>query len=93
MTKHAIEVELNLTATRKKKRDDGEGRREERERRREEGEWRRYEGYRGERRKDKEPKHPSTSSSQEARIDMMLRTMEWMMERLSMDGIPPPREN
>ena len=60
MMKDAIEVEVNITDARKKKRDKGEWRREEGERRREEGEWRREEGERGERRKDKEPEHPST---------------------------------
>ena len=44
-----------------------------------------------ERRKDKEPEHPSTSNSQEAKIDTMLRNMERMMERLYMDGRPHPR--
>ena len=37
MMKYSIEVEVNLTAARKKKRDKGEWRREEGERRREEG--------------------------------------------------------
>ena len=40
MMKDAIEVEVNLTAARKKKKDEGEWRREEGEWRREEGEWR-----------------------------------------------------
>ena len=40
MMKDAIEVEVNMNSTRNKKRD--------------EGEWRRDEGERGERRKDKE---------------------------------------
>ena len=48
MMKDAIEVEVNLTAARKKERDEGEWRRDERER--------------GERRKDKELKQPSTSN-------------------------------
>ena len=56
MMKDTIEVEVNLTAARKKKRDEGEWRREE-------GEWRRDEGERGERRKDKEIEQPSISSS------------------------------
>ena len=43
--------------------------------------------------KDKEIEHPSTSSSQEARIDMMSRTMERMMEILTIDGRTQPREN
>ena len=53
--KDAMEVEVNLTAARKKKRDEGEWRKEEGEWRREEGEWRRdggewrrEEGERGE---------------------------------------------
>ena len=57
----------------------------------------RYEGEgireEGERKVHKEMEHPSTSKLQEDRIDTMLRTMERMMERLSMDGRPPPREN
>ena len=79
MMKYFIEVEVNLTTARKKKRD--------------EGEWRREEGERGERTKNKEPEKPSTSSSQESRIDTMLRTMERMMERVSVYGRPPPKEN
>ena len=62
MMKYAIEVEVNLTATRKKKMNEGELRREDGVQRREEaewridgGEWRREEGEIGERRKDKEP--------------------------------------
>ena len=60
-----------------------------REKKRDKGEWRREEG---ERKVDKELEKPSTSRSQEARIDTMLRTMERMMERLLVDGRPPPRE-
>ena len=86
MIKYAIEVEVNLSIARKKKRDAGEWRREE-------GEWIKDEGERGEKRKDKELEEPSTSSSQEAIIDMMLITIERMMERLFVDGRPPPREN
>ena len=86
MIKYAIEVEVNLSIARKKKRDAGEWRREE-------GEWIKDEGERGEKRKDKELEEPSTSSSQEGIIDMMLRTIERMMERLFVDGRPPPREN
>ena len=60
MMKHSIEVEVNLTPARKKKREEGEWRREEGEWRKEEGdwrrdggEWRREKGQRGERRKGK----------------------------------------
>ena len=76
MMKDAIEVEVNLIFTGKKKKDEGEGRREE-----------------GERRNDKKLEQPSTSSSQGARIDTMLSTIEMIMERLFVDGMPPPREN
>ena len=76
MMKDTIEVEVKLVAARKKKRDEGEWRREEREQK-----------------VDKELENPSTLSSQEAIIDTMLRTTEIMMERLFVDGIPPPREN
>ena len=93
MMKDAIEMEVNLSAARKNRRDEGEWIRDEGEGRREEGEWRREEGERGERRKDKELEQPSTSSSQEAIIDMMLIAIERMMERLFVDGRPPPREN
>ena len=61
-----------------------------REKKRDEGEWRREER---ERKVDKELERPSTLSSQEAIIDTMLRTMERMMERIFVDGKPPPREN
>ena len=71
----AIEVEVNLTAYRIKKRDEGEWRRDE-----------------GERRKDKELEQPSTSNSQEARIDERMKTMEKLMERLTVDKEPLPRE-
>ena len=74
--KDAIEVEVNLVVARKKKRYEGEWRKEE-----------------GERKNDKELEQPSTSSSQEARIDTMLRTMERMMERLSVTRRTPPKEN
>ena len=60
MMKDAIEVEVNLVIVRKKKRDEGEWRREDGERIRDAGYWRRVEG---ERRKDKEPEQLSTSSS------------------------------
>ena len=46
----------------------------------------------GERRKEKYPTQPSSSNSQEARMDMMMKIMEKMMERLTMENIPPPRE-
>ena len=58
MMKDTIEVEVNLTAARKNKRDEGEWRKEEGEWRREEGEWRREEGewrrYGGEWRREEE---------------------------------------
>ena len=76
MMKDAIEVEVNLNASRKKKRD--------------EVEWRRQEG---DRIKDKYPQHPSSSISQEARMDIVMKSMERLMERHSMDGRTPPREN
>ena len=47
----------------------------------------------GEIRKDKEPTQPFSSNSQEARMDMMMETMEKVMERLTMDHNPPPIEN
>ena len=55
-----------------------------------EGEWRREEG---EKKVVKYLEGPSILSLQEARIDTMLWTMERMMERISVDGRPPPREN
>ena len=45
-----------------------------------------------ERRKEKDPTQPSSSNSQEARMDMMMKIMETLMERLTMDSRPPPRE-
>ena len=74
--KDVIEVEVKLTVVRKKKRDEGEWRREERDKR-----------------KDKEPEQPYYSNSQEARMDMMMKIMEKLMERLIVDNRPPPREN
>ena len=61
-----------------------------RNKKRDDGEWRREEG---ERKVDKELEGPSTLSLQEARIDTMLWTMERMIERISVDGRPSPREN
>ena len=58
MMKETIEVDVKLVTTRKKKRDEGEWRREERKKK-----------------VDKELEHPSTSSSQEAIIETMLRTI------------------
>ena len=55
-----------------------------------EGEWRREEG---EKKVVKDLEGPSILSLQEARIDTMLWTMERMMERILVDGRPPPREN
>ena len=75
MMNDAIEVKVDMTASKRKKRDEGEWRREE-----------------GERRKDKEFEQPSSSNPQEARMDMMMKTMEKFMERLTMDTTPLPRE-
>ena len=75
MMKYAKEVEVNLNTGRKKKRDEGEWRREERDRRR-----------------DKTSKQPYSSNSQEGRMDMMMKAMEMLMERLTVDNILPPRE-
>ena len=75
MTKDAIEVEVNLPTSIKKKMDEGDSRREE--------------GYR---RKYKDPEKPYSYNSQEVRMDMMMKAMEKLMERLSMDNRPPPRE-
>ena len=47
----------------------------------------------GDRRRDKEPKQTSSSNSQEAMMDMMMKSMENLMERLTMDNRPPPIEN
>ena len=55
MMKDAKEVEVNLKASRKKKIDEGEWKREDGERIRDGGQWRRDEG---EIRKDKEPEQP-----------------------------------
>ena len=55
----------------------------------EEGEWRREEGAR---KREKEAEQPSTSNSQEARDSMIVKTLEKMMERLTVDGRPPHRE-
>ena len=76
MMKYAIKVEVNLTVSRKKKRDEGEWRREE-----------------GDRRKEKEPEQHSSSNSQDSRMDMMMKTMEKLMEIFSIDNRPAPREN
>ena len=54
----------------------------------EEGEWRRG----GARKREKEAKQPSTSNSQEARDNMLVKTLEKMMERLAVDGRPRHRE-
>ena len=61
-----------------------------RNKKRDDEEWRREEG---ERKVDKDLEGPSTSILQEARIDTMLWTMERMMERISVDERPPPKEN
>ena len=47
----------------------------------------------GEIRKDKEPEKQSSSNSQEARMDTMMKSMENLMERLTMDNRPPLRES
>ena len=73
MMKDSIEVEVNMTAARKKKRDEGEWRRDE-----------------GDRIKEKEPEQPSSSKSQEVGMDMMMKTMEKLMERIFVDIRPPP---
>ena len=46
----------------------------------------------GERRKENEPTQPSSSNSQEARMDMMMKIMEKLMDRLTMENRPPPSE-
>lgn len=76
MMNDAVEVEVNLTSARRKKRDEGDWRREE-----------------GDMRKGKEPEQPSTSYTQEVRDNMMMRTMEKLMERLTVDNIPSPRDH
>ena len=68
MINDAIEVEINLTAAKEKRREEGDIR------------------------KDKDPEQPSSSISQEARMDIMMKMMEKLMERLTMDHIPPPIE-
>ena len=76
MMKDAIEVEVNLAASRNKKRDEGEWRREE-----------------GDIMRDKEPEQPSSSNSQEVKMEMMMKSMEKLIERLTMDNRPPTKEN
>ena len=49
----------------------------------EEGEWRREEGAR---KREKEAEQPSTSHSQETRDSMIVKTLEKMMERLTVDS-------
>ena len=58
MMNDSIEVEVNLTAARKKRREEGD------------------------RRKDKE-----------ARMDMMVKPVENLIERLAMENRAPPRKN
>ena len=55
----------------------------------EEGEWRREENTR---KRENESEQPSTSNSQEAWDNMLVKTLEKMMERLAVDGRPPHRE-
>jgi len=43
--------------------------------------------------KTREEDQPSSSSSSDVRFDMMMKTMEKMMERLSINNIPSPREH
>ena len=47
----------------------------------------------GERRKEKDPPQLSSFKSHEAIMDTMMQTMEKLMERLTMDNRPPPKEN
>ena len=47
----------------------------------------------GERRKDKYREQPSSSDSQEARMDVLMKIVENLMERLAMDNRPPPKGN
>ena len=61
MMNDAIEVEINLSVAKEKRREEGE------------------------RREDKEHEKTSSSNSQEARVDMMMKIMENLMERLTMD--------
>ena len=68
MMNDAIEVEINLTAAKEKRREEGDIR------------------------KDKEHEQHSSSNSQEENMDMMMKIMEKMMERLTMENIPSPRE-
>ena len=75
MTNDAIEVEVNMNATKSKNRDEGEWIREE-----------------GEIRKEKNPEQPSSSNPQEAKMDMMMKTMEKLMENIIVDSRPPHRE-
>ena len=49
-------------------------------------------GEEGHRRKDKDPEKPSYSNSEETIMDMMMKIMETLMERLTVDNRPPPRE-
>lgn len=55
---------------------------------RDECEWRREEG---DQRKGKEPEQPSMSYTQETNMDVMMNTMENLMERLTVDNRPPPK--
>ena len=47
----------------------------------------------GERRKDKEAKWTSSPNSQEASMDIMMKIMETLIKRLTMDNRSPPIEN
>jgi len=75
MMNEAVEVEVNLTSARRKKRDKGEWRREE-----------------GDKKKGKEQEQPSTSYTQKTKMNVMMKTMEKLMERFTVDNRPPPRE-
>ena len=61
-----------------------------RRKKRDEGEWRREEG---DWRRGKEPEQPSTSYTQETKMDVMMNTMEKLMERLTVDNHPPPKDH
>ena len=43
--------------------------------------------------KDKEHEQPSSSNSPEASMQIMMKIIERLMERLTMDNRPPPRRN
>lgn len=55
----------------------------------EEGEWQREENAR---KREKETEQPSTSYTQETRDNMIVKTLEKIMERLTVNDQPPHRE-